>query len=750
MKKLVLLFVFFSLITTNYSQNIIKTKPYQFIAKLYTEALGRITDESTWNSYATTLKSKSTDDLVKSYLSDLAKGTYKSSEFRNDYDDTTSSGLGWEARVLAAYRGILNREPDASIFNSEGYVTKLKNGTYTWSNVVDYLCNSTEFNNLLTTMVSASNNGMSYYGWGTTPVLTIRSTSNNNKVNFIGTETQLQTLLDGLSVGDSVTLAPMSVVRLTQTLNIKAGVTLSTNGSPSHFKYAKMGRLVRDSNFDGDMVKVHSGSVIKNVWIDGQVGRLNRNKDYVNVKFDDASGSNVNVNNNRLNDPPGWTNIFFNGFIEGSDCSNFQVKNNLITGYATDHLTASADGISVVCEDTQIYGNQIVDITDIPIVIFRSDSTQGTNNQHSSITYNQILNAGNSAYGAISLDGGKNTISDNKVRTFSFYGTTVENNKIWSSEGAHIDLIFWIGTRFFFNDADNVTIKPNRIDGGSGTSQARIQNNSTGTNKVRTNSVFPLDGFINVKISSNNIVVDTLQSYLNMPTQEYLKNTNTFWSSITSNSSPAFTSYTAFDSTYLNEYGHANGMYIYGPNEVYEGQTYTFNAVKLGSQSVNSYWWYIRKKSGSSWIDTMISNNQNSSLQLTIPTNSNNYIWLRCDTNTPNARISNKYLKNRTRLGKINAPIDKTALPSQFELFQNYPNPFNPVTIIKYSIASKGLVNLTVYDILGRNVSTLVNTVQVAGVYEIEFDGSKLPSGVYIYKLMTNAFNSVKKLVLLK
>ena len=93
----------------------------------------------------------------------------------------------------------------------------------------------------------------------------------------------------------------------------------------------------------------------------------------------------------------------------------------------------------------------------------------------------------------------------------------------------------------------------------------------------------------------------------------------------------------------------------------------------------------------------------------------------------------------------------------KFELSQNYPNPFNPSTTIKYSIpivetmhATSQLVTLKVYDILGREVATLVNTQQIAGNYEVTFDATNLVSGIYFYKLQSGSFFESKKMLLLK
>jgi len=89
-------------------------------------------------------------------------------------------------------------------------------------------------------------------------------------------------------------------------------------------------------------------------------------------------------------------------------------------------------------------------------------------------------------------------------------------------------------------------------------------------------------------------------------------------------------------------------------------------------------------------------------------------------------------------------------LPESFLLQQNYPNPFNPTTSISYSIKEMGLVTLKIFDVLGREVSVLVNEVKEPGKYNINFDASKLSSGVYIYLLNAGSFTSSKKMILTK
>ncbi|MBK8944021.1 MAG: T9SS type A sorting domain-containing protein [Ignavibacteriae bacterium] len=88
--------------------------------------------------------------------------------------------------------------------------------------------------------------------------------------------------------------------------------------------------------------------------------------------------------------------------------------------------------------------------------------------------------------------------------------------------------------------------------------------------------------------------------------------------------------------------------------------------------------------------------------------------------------------------------------PQNFELRQNYPNPFNPVTSITYSIPNDGHVELGIYDILGNEVEIVENGIKPAGSYTFSFDASKLTSGIYFYKIKTNNFISIKKMMLMK
>ena len=90
------------------------------------------------------------------------------------------------------------------------------------------------------------------------------------------------------------------------------------------------------------------------------------------------------------------------------------------------------------------------------------------------------------------------------------------------------------------------------------------------------------------------------------------------------------------------------------------------------------------------------------------------------------------------------------SIPKIFALNQNYPNPFNPTTVISYQLPVTSNVTLKVYNVLGKEVATLVNETKEAGNYTTQFNASQLSSGVYFFKLTSNRFSSIRKMTLLK
>ena len=94
-------------------------------------------------------------------------------------------------------------------------------------------------------------------------------------------------------------------------------------------------------------------------------------------------------------------------------------------------------------------------------------------------------------------------------------------------------------------------------------------------------------------------------------------------------------------------------------------------------------------------------------------------------------------------------------MPKEFVLHQNYPNPFNPVTSLKYDLPKDGLVNITIYDMIGRVVKTLVNGSQTAGFKSVQWNATNdrnepVSAGLYLYTIQAGEFRQTKKMMLLK
>jgi len=121
---------------------------------------------------------------------------------------------------------------------------------------------------------------------------------------------------------------------------------------------------------------------------------------------------------------------------------------------------------------------------------------------------------------------------------------------------------------------------------------------------------------------------------------------------------------------------------------------------------------------------------------------------------TYRVRAHNQYGNSAySNLAQVLAWINITGVtnetPIEFSLSQNFPNPFNPSTVISYWLPVIGFVTLKVYDLLGREITTLVKEEKPAGEYEVVFDGTALPSGIYFYQLKAGEYSETKKMILL-
>lgn len=420
--------------------------PDQFIAKMFTEALGRAPTPSNWSVYSNHF---SVVGCSATTLKDVGSGFYTSPEFASRNYDNAS-------RVLSLYRGVLSREPDQGGFDAS--YNALQNGTLTWNTVVTNFFSTAEFNALSTSICTGNP-----YGWRATAVLNLPVANTNNFGGAARNQTQanLQSALNAkASTCGTVLLEQKAVVRLTSNLTIPACVTLATVGNPGPGEYAKMGRLIRTADIPtAYLITLQPGAKLTSTWVDGQHSNITMPATSSRDSNISTVGSNGQITYNRVSDGQG-TQIFTNGARSNlGTCSGLVISNNLITGYANRHTSSDmysiTDGITNQCESATIENNAIVDVTDVGIILF-SPSDLSSNPQRSTVRYNTILNAGNSAFAALALDPMTGVRQDNctfgapRPPVNYFTGTQVTNNTLWTGSQAHFDIAISVGTQAWF------------------------------------------------------------------------------------------------------------------------------------------------------------------------------------------------------------------------------------------------------------------------------------------------------------
>lgn len=165
-----------------------------------------------------------------------------------------------------------------------------------------------------------------------------------------------------------------------------------------------------------------------------------------------------------------------------------------------------------------------------------------------------------------------------------------------------------------------------------------------------------------------------------------------------------------------------------------------------GITGILSSWWVVRL---APQIYATFNDGANWTSQYTAP--SGNYTHItksRTGTPTLYAVRDNGGISKATDV--VGVKHYSNDIPEQYDLRQNYPNPFNPKTVIKYYIPVNNYVRLTVYDMIGKEIATLVNEIKTAGIHEVEWDGSNYSSGIYFYSIKTDNFTETRKMDLVK
>lgn len=412
------------------------TVPNQYIAKVYTEGLGRAPDQSGWAASVRQFELGSCD---VANLKVFGKTALTSSEF---------DGLGYDntSRMIVAYRTILNRDPDAT--GLANAVRLLDARAVTWGDMLDSMYASGEFAALVPAICSATSPD---YDFGTTPAPTVTTAGSG----FTGTQAALQALLDRTASGGTVTLAQRAVVRMSSPLVVPAGVTLQTTGAPAPSRYADMARLVREDvwpTWSGAVVTLQPGAKLKHVWVDGQKGRSDVGgvRRHLAAAFNVRvlSGTGSEVSSNRLGNAAGATAISAAGGGDVDDlCVDNAFNDNLIEGYSSDHVNGNwTDGISVGCEDAEVTGNEIVDTTDVGLIVFGQRGLT----QRSRLDGNVVANPSQSAFAALGIDAWNaypSTGDGPGVSSRDFAGSTMDDNLFWNTTRSTHAIGITVGTR---------------------------------------------------------------------------------------------------------------------------------------------------------------------------------------------------------------------------------------------------------------------------------------------------------------
>ena len=437
--------------------------PGQFVAKLYTEGLGRAPTPTEWVRWT---RRFDRDGCRLRSLQRAARAVYAGREFRR------LPYTGRE-RLAALYRGVLNREltPEART---------------PWGEALGAVLGSRELTALKRRICDPRRPA---YGFDDARGLW---TPRPRGTGFRGSEEELQAALDRVARrgGGTVWLAQRAVIRVgtpprREQLRIPAGVRLATRGLPRNAHYLRMARLARVGNsclggrscgqpvvvLDGGANAGDRGATLRSVWVDGRGGVPRLRGSALQVE----AGHGSRVAHARLTGPArrGGNVIGLHGAENHLQrpCAAAWLHDSLITGYTSRHRDGLwVDGITIACEAATVERNAIVDASDVGIALFGSAGRA----QRSRVSRNVVLAAGNSAFAGIAVDPHgvcADACADAAPRDFR--GSEVAGNVIFTSPRTAFGLGIVLGMRALF-DAPPDGFGAAALANGTGAASARV------------------------------------------------------------------------------------------------------------------------------------------------------------------------------------------------------------------------------------------------------------------------------------
>ncbi|MGH8976554.1 MAG: hypothetical protein ACRDV7_00660, partial [Acidimicrobiia bacterium] len=450
--------------------------PTQWIAKQYSELLGRSPTAAEWTASVAAFESASRCSADS--LSDMGRDLAGSDEFAASYPEQTP--LDKAQRFTAVIRATLSRDPHQDDWDE--LFVPYREGEDSWPQVLDAVYGASRFEDAL---VPAICDGLEpAYGFGAEgndyePPVDLRELSDDGASR---TQQQLQDAIDaaGAAGGGTVELAPGELIRIggaengDRQLVIAPGVTLTTAGAPGTRQYARMGRLVPNgpnaticvekvcSNVA--MVRVAPGGGLTNVWVEG----TGLDAAAFKIAAIESSGSSdaqpTRLVGNRVSVPArDGVGIRARGFsLSGEPCTAEVIADNLVTGYASAQSFDGrgqamwSDGIAVGCESARVTGNQLIDISDAGIVLYGSfnRALASMRAQTSSVSGNQLLSAGLPGHVALGFDaigecsafpsGGVVPCLDVPTER-DFHGSSISSNTYSTGPRTHFDIGLMVG-----------------------------------------------------------------------------------------------------------------------------------------------------------------------------------------------------------------------------------------------------------------------------------------------------------------
>lgn len=480
--------------------------PTQWIAKQFTELLGRTPSTTEWNSWHSYYGA---NGCTVTSLKDKSRALLLGSEFAGRYPSTDKG-----SRVVALVRAVYNHEPNSNDWNA--LYAPYAAGSKTWSQTVDSVFNVVFAAWVVPGVCSASSPG---YGFGASPPLDVKQLigqgASRSQATLQGQLTAAAAACGTVSLATNERVLVGGSANGNKLLSVPPCVTLTTAGSPSVGSYARQGRLVVAGltcvSFicnDTAAVTLGAGAELRNVWVDARAAEVGRKTTAVQLEGSSAADPGV-IDNVRVTDPgAGGSGIRSMGKgTSGVACTDAQLTNNVVTGYARSHeldragRAMWADGVAVHCEQAVVQSNQIVDVGDWGIGLFGVwNRDSGMTAQRSTVSGNVVLSAGTPGSVAIGLDAAglclpeRNGLAvpciDSAVER-SFAGTTVSSNTFWTSSRTSFDVGLMVGGKTLWGDHASY---------GRG---AVVQNNTTGTASARVNVGIAVSGMYDTTLTGN-------------------------------------------------------------------------------------------------------------------------------------------------------------------------------------------------------------------------------------------------------